>query len=433
MPTMNPGCDDSMFYLYLLCFARTERISLLRYEKLNPTPAWLSKARSKRRKHESDDEEPLGDVLTSTASLLSHARPASLPSGDLAITRLRDANISQPSSGHSLHSVAFHPSRAVPVLMTSSSDRRVRLYTVDGHSNPHLQTLHIPDLPQPHALFSPDGSNAYLFGMAPHFWTYDLQAGGTVYKSHSLAHAGVKSTLIHAVSGGMMAFAGANGVVALVDARAKQSVGSLKANGGVADIQFTGTGGNEVTALGLDSEVYVFDVRARRCVKRWRDVDGFAGSTLGASAGGKYLATGYVPLSLATFLSYAEPLLAKVEHGLCERVRLKLEQQQRRKTTASESAPTSNDARIEVTLQPGRTDPRHVVLSEEGPVEARAFSSYLLFLPSYLLLLPSSLSSLLLPCSLSFLPSSLSSFLLPSYLLPSPRLTLVHLRYTSRH
>ncbi|KZV81779.1 hypothetical protein EXIGLDRAFT_730612, partial [Exidia glandulosa HHB12029] len=268
------------------------------YEKLNPTPAWLSQARSKRRKHESDDEEPLGDVLTSTASLLSHARPTSLPPGDLSITRLRDANISQPSSGHSLHSVAFHPSRAVPVLMTSSSDRRVRLYTVDGHTNPHLQTLHIPDLPQPHALFSPDGANAYLCGMAPHFWTYDLQAGGTVYKSHSLAHAGVKSTLIHAISGsgsgGMMAFAGANGVVALVDARAKQSVGSLKANGGVADIQFTGTGteGNEVTALGLDSEVYVFDVRARRCVRRWRDVDGFAGSTLGASAGGKYLATG---------------------------------------------------------------------------------------------------------------------------------------------
>ncbi|KZW04469.1 hypothetical protein EXIGLDRAFT_26470 [Exidia glandulosa HHB12029] len=53
-----------------------------------------------------------------------------------------------PSSPNLPRATACTPSHSTPVFMTSSSYRRVRLYTVDGHSNAHLQTLHIIDLPQ---------------------------------------------------------------------------------------------------------------------------------------------------------------------------------------------------------------------------------------------------------------------------------------------
>ncbi|EJD55028.1 WD40 repeat-like protein [Auricularia subglabra TFB-10046 SS5] len=277
------------------------------YEQLNPTPAWLSKARRRKRRQggsdDDDDEEPVGDLLTSTGSILAHSRPATLPPNDLQITRLRDATLSAPARG-TIHTALFHPSPAVPVLLTTSADRRVRLYTVDGHTNPHLQTLHVPELPAPRALFHPAGGQAFLTGARPHFWTLDLQSG-TCLKSHRLD---VGSTAVSAVSpaGTIFAVAGAAGAVHLLDARARQPVAQIKANSPVAALQF-GVKDDELVALGMDAEVYVFDVRARRCTGRWKDTDGFGSSTLATSSSSGYMATGSViALPLAGMLTDKE-------------------------------------------------------------------------------------------------------------------------------
>lgn len=111
-------------------------------------------------------------------------------------------------------------------------------------------------------------------------------------KSHRLDAdgAGIRSTLVSALSadGAVLAFAGGSGVVQLVDARVRQPVAVLKSNSPLADIAFSGD--NEMVGLGMDSEVCVWDVRARRCCGRWRDVDGFGGALV--SAGEGVLATG---------------------------------------------------------------------------------------------------------------------------------------------
>jgi U3 small nucleolar RNA-associated protein 18 len=116
-----------------------------KYEQINPVPAWAQNARDKLRKQvkrrrssatsedEVDTEAPgLGDLLRDASGILSGGgKNTSLQSGSIAIERLRDANHAALSEG-SIASTRFHPSPAVPVMMTASNDRRLRLFTVRG-------------------------------------------------------------------------------------------------------------------------------------------------------------------------------------------------------------------------------------------------------------------------------------------------------------
>lgn len=116
-----------------------ERRLRRQFEKINPTPDWAKKARSqpsktKRRRSslssEDDDEEKteVSELLASTGGILG-ARRKTLPQGILSIERLRDANISARAEG-GIRAVQFHPSTQVPVLLTASEDRRLRLFNV---------------------------------------------------------------------------------------------------------------------------------------------------------------------------------------------------------------------------------------------------------------------------------------------------------------
>lgn len=120
-----------------------ERRLRRQYEKINPTPNWAAKARnklhpskSKRRRSSSassgssrsDDVVP--DLLSSTGGILdTTTQSITLPQSTLAIDRLRDANQEAQAEGE-IRAVQFHPSPQVPVLMTASADRRVRLFNV---------------------------------------------------------------------------------------------------------------------------------------------------------------------------------------------------------------------------------------------------------------------------------------------------------------
>ncbi|KAJ3536589.1 hypothetical protein NM688_g6817 [Phlebia brevispora] len=112
-----------------------ERRLRRQFERINPTPEWAKKARSKlhptkkRRAAESSDEdepmdEDLLDTLASTDGILGRRRTA-LQQGTLSIERLRDANISAPAEG-AIKAIQFHPSADVPLLLTASEDRRLR-------------------------------------------------------------------------------------------------------------------------------------------------------------------------------------------------------------------------------------------------------------------------------------------------------------------
>ncbi len=102
-------------------------------------------------------------------------------------------------------------------------------------------------------------------------------------------------------SGEVLAVAGKKGYVHLVDWKsgAGQIVGSVKMNSGVKGLWWRTTGGGssaELTSLGEDSEVYIWDVGQRRCVKKWKDEGGFGSQIIGGDRSGRYLGIGYVPI-----------------------------------------------------------------------------------------------------------------------------------------
>lgn len=117
-----------------------------RYQELNPAPEWAQSARNKLHKRPkrrrassvtssgaSENEEPvaeLDDLLRNTDGLVSRGdRPKAVPAGTIAVERLRDANNSAPAEG-GITCIKFHPSPAVPVMLATGNDKRMRLFNV---------------------------------------------------------------------------------------------------------------------------------------------------------------------------------------------------------------------------------------------------------------------------------------------------------------
>jgi U3 small nucleolar RNA-associated protein 18 len=126
-----------------------ERRLRRQFERLNPAPQWASDARKKRSTikrtrsvspSSSVSAEDL-DLLTSTGGILAgkQRRSKTLSPKTINIERLRDANLSARAEGE-LRTVQFHPSPQVPMLLTASADRRLRLFNVRIYS-PSLMSV----------------------------------------------------------------------------------------------------------------------------------------------------------------------------------------------------------------------------------------------------------------------------------------------------
>ncbi|KAL0065152.1 U3 snoRNP protein [Marasmius tenuissimus] len=318
------------------------------FERINPEPTWAAQARKSKAKEkkqawadddDGDEEDESTDVqhlLTSTSGVLrSQKTKRVLQAGTIDIARLRDANQdAQEAACGDIKSLAFHPSPTVPVLAVGSKDRRVRLYTIDGHLSPLLQTVHVPSLPltsQSSVQFHPGGTQILLTGSRPFFYVYDLQSGtlaggaggagvrglwgtrwddpstsvdpgrkrgrGQNQNGNSNSGSGSMDVSAFSPTGDVLAVAGRGGYVHLVDWKASAStgggagqvIGSLKCSssgpsgGGVKGMWWVHPSANEggrthLAILSGDSEVYLWDVGERRCVRRWTDEGGFRGS-----------------------------------------------------------------------------------------------------------------------------------------------------------
>ncbi|KZT68862.1 WD40 repeat-like protein [Daedalea quercina L-15889] len=294
-----------------------ERRLRRQFEKINPTPDWAATARkklhpakAKRRRpstssaSESDEDNELPDVLADARGILQQGRKANtIPQGILSIERLRDANLAARSEGE-VKAVHFHPSPEVPVLMVASTDRRLRLFNINGHTNPHLQTVHIPELPVTTAMFHPGGASILLTGPRPFYYTYDLMSGtalrsprglwGTTFTKTGVAQDSSMEICAFDPSGEVLAVAGRSGQIHLVDWRAGQGqvVGSVKMNAAVKSLAWSHDGSGQLMSLGENSEVYVWDIGERRCVNRWKDDGGFGSRLMAGDRVGKYLSIG---------------------------------------------------------------------------------------------------------------------------------------------
>lgn len=268
----------------------------------------------------SGDEDEVDDLFraTTTKSRGRRTRGGLLDKGEIDIDRVRDANqeestsvsksvetrcgnlgtVADPADGvaqASIVEIGFNP--RAQVLFSATSDRRLRLFQIDGTTNALLTTLHVPELPIAAASYHPSGDSVLLTGPRPFFMSYDLQSGTVLRSPRGLLTADLSGTstggLNHATfspDGDTLAVGGRRGHVHLVDwgkggAATGQVVGEVKMNVAVKGVAWQ-KGGRELLTLGEDAEVYCWDVGERKCVARWRDEGGFGACQIAASGSG---------------------------------------------------------------------------------------------------------------------------------------------------
>ncbi|CAE6438188.1 unnamed protein product [Rhizoctonia solani] len=277
------------------------------FEKVNPVPEWAAThpKRSRRLSQTSvsgsdSDEEVVVEPTTGPIHV-ADAPTDALPPTELAITRLRDANQAARTDGP-VTRIQFHPSSRVPVLMVAGADKRVRLFNVDGLTNPLLQTLHTPALPPNNASFHPAGTSILLSGPRPFICVYDLQS--TRVATHHVSgrtrpdaktDTQDRACDVNAFSrdGRTLAIAGRQGRVRLLDWASVGFVGEIKASASVKSIWWSARDdtGPEMYTLDANAEICAWDVRIRRCLRRWRDDGGF-GTTIATEGASRYTAVG---------------------------------------------------------------------------------------------------------------------------------------------
>ncbi|WFC94109.1 U3 snoRNP protein [Malassezia brasiliensis] len=254
------------------------------YERMHPRPAWASVAPSTG--ESSAWSAPLlSDLLSAESGLASRGVTRRLTPDRLDVERLRDANEAQERAEEpaAIEHIAFHPSARSHVLLTASRDRRVRLFQINGSTNPLLETLHVPDLPIKTAQFHPSGHSVLIAGNRPYLYAYDIRSGKTIRSSPWRGAGKMVSS-----AGGAEVDAGTERdlsfvrfepgaearLVAIVDWGAGgvtangggQRIGELRMNAPIAGMTWApSTSTPRLLTLSTEGRVHVWDVRNRAC------------------------------------------------------------------------------------------------------------------------------------------------------------------------
>ncbi|KAJ2794835.1 U3 snoRNP protein [Coemansia guatemalensis] len=258
------------------------------FEKINPVPKWAAEAAKDTSSGESKDW--IGDELLKTSSSLVSRNRSLLPPTNLDIARVRNANQAAVSQSV-VQCVQFHPTATV--LLTAGLDKTLRLFEVDGKENQKIQSIYIKDLPITTAQFIHNGKEIVVSGRRGFYYSVDVERGSVARINGVPGHNKLKCLeYMHGTTtGDRLAFVGNGGQIHLVSARTKQFVHTLSMNCAVRDASFTDDG-NYLWSIGLDNEVYQWDLRQNSCVSRWHDSTVFRPTCLGISRDGSYYASG---------------------------------------------------------------------------------------------------------------------------------------------
>ncbi|KAI7935409.1 hypothetical protein MJO28_016280, partial [Puccinia striiformis f. sp. tritici] len=275
------------------------------FEKMNPTPTWLNRSKTKQiidgEEEDEEEEQGLGlDLILRSAGDLSrqkinkkNRKGGILPKGQLQVERLRDANQAEPDKTKSspISCLQFHPHS--DVLFTGSAEsKRLSFFKIDGKHNPALHFVHTPDLPIQAAEFCPPStsnasSTVLITGNRPYFYTFDLKSCQCIKSPQGLFHKSVFSqsskgtSLSHfkfSPQGNLVAFIGLNGLIELVDwsnnIGTSQVINTLKSNNPIKNLAWS-RNGTQLLTIGNNAEVSIWDLRMNKILGTWFDDGGF--------------------------------------------------------------------------------------------------------------------------------------------------------------
>lgn len=253
------------------------------HKKLNPKDSWASLQRTKKSSESAETER----LLSTAGGLLSSSQ--ALPPGRIEVTRLKDANFEEPNQSV-VQSVEFHPNGQL--MMTAGLDRRLRFFSVDGVTNPHIQSIYLEDTPIQQAAFTSGGAQVVAAGRRPFFYIMDLESA-SIEKVAGIFGREERSfeSFVASPSASMIAFFGRDGCIPLVSSSSRQAVGTLKMNGTIRSGAFSANGYQLMTSGG-DGVMYVWDLRMHRCLRRYVDEGSTGGTALATSPNGAMFASG---------------------------------------------------------------------------------------------------------------------------------------------
>ncbi|XP_075702262.1 U3 small nucleolar RNA-associated protein 18 homolog [Rhinoderma darwinii] len=257
-------------------------------------PSWAS--RDSKKKHskqdeddEDDDEEDSEDnLLSKTGNFL--AKSTYLPKGILQIKSCVNANYERPSKAP-LTTVQFHP--LAQVVMTAGFDRSVSLFQVDGKINPKIQSIYLENFPVFKAQFSADGEQVIATGLRHRiFYVYDMMSGNIipVPRIRGLEEKRIKKFEV-SPDGSFLLLNGSSGYLHMLSMKTKELIGSMKMNAECKQAVFS-PDNSKIFSTSGDGDVYVWDVKSRRCLNRFVDDGSLCGVSLALSKDGRYVSCG---------------------------------------------------------------------------------------------------------------------------------------------
>lgn len=302
---------------------------LFRFESFNPRPKWASLSSDS----PASGSSPLSSLLSSSSPFIASSRgklgSTQLPAGQLDIERIRDVKGGEEGA---VRALGWAPGANRSILAVAGNDRRVRIYNIDGPSNPLLSAIHLPSLPISSLQFHPTSpSTLLLSGPRPYLHLVSLQTSTSTrvpLLPLTSAQPSSLSSVAFSPQGNILAAASSSGVhlLSFGSGGPQGLLGTLKASGGggrVESVRFAKDGRELWMLGGRSGEVSVWDIGQRRCISKWKDEDGAgfgarlmdrnesAGLTaVGSSTGIVNLyssATGGLDLTSSTFSSASGP------------------------------------------------------------------------------------------------------------------------------
>jgi len=233
---------------------------------------------------ESGDESKM---IHSSRNLL--AKSETLNKTFLNIARAKDLNTAEHQNA-SITCTEFHPSEKI--ALTASMNKKIDLFQVDGQENKKIQGIFVHNFPIYTAHFSLGGEKVILSSRRKHYFSYDM-ISGKVTKIPGIRGHDEKSLEEFTLSGNgeLIAFQGSSGYVHLVSARSYQWIASLKMNGTLVASTFSADS-SKLFTTGSDGEVYVWDVKSRKCLHRFLDEGSIKSTCISISNDDQYVSVG---------------------------------------------------------------------------------------------------------------------------------------------
>jgi U3 small nucleolar RNA-associated protein 18 len=248
---------------------------------------------------ETEDGLHVGDItkklLASTGRILSsraeraHGAEVLTP-GTIDIRRVANANREDPNAAV-VRCVEFHPSGRL--ILTAGLDKTLRIFNVDGKSNPKVQGIHLRDLPVHSAHFTNAGDAIVATGRRGYFYRFDLGSGNVAKVQTLQVGRNTEKSLERCVAssdGSRLAILGGRGRVLVVCAKSMRQTGVLRTDATCSAASFSTANEHHLYTAGHGGHVYLWDVRQHACVDRIADEGSVHGTALAASA--KHFAVG---------------------------------------------------------------------------------------------------------------------------------------------